>query len=362
MHEISQPDQFHSQFEPPEIPTNAALELRVGGSGEYISEPPQQGEPGKELAETIETSGDEQPSGVFYPQFEPTFTGGSIDRAAFDRAYASYVARERDAVAMPQEAPLSDDEWTDITAMHGALIAVGDELGVDLRDRLPKRGYYHMFDSDEAYREDTTAHFGKALGGDRGFTTQVGIFMPRREPSDTQHIFAHETAHFVSNYRITAEVVSPASNTSEAEVDTTVDRVGYIHNDKGHVLDEVATEMVTGRVNQKMLRTTGAYLKETILCNGVVYDTATHHKIPPQEVKDTLMRGLLNGDQTGVNLIRDALGEERAARFLDLNPEDMPDINAAIAVAKELQLPDAVKTLESFKTPPQKEQPPFLMG
>jgi hypothetical protein len=132
------------------------------------------------------------------------------------------------------------------------------------------------------------------------------------------------------------------------QYDVTIDRVGY--RNVGHILDEVVTEMLTDRVQEDAHREAAVAYRDTrCLYDDAVRETASKHNLAPYDVKDTLIRGLLTGEQTGISLIREALGPQRAERLLSLEYDDVNDIDATIAVAKELQLAGAVEALEYTK-------------
>jgi hypothetical protein len=287
-----------------------------------------------------------------YPKY-PQFVVRSMDPELTSKEYATKLkddfARQRAEVSLPHETPVTDAEWAEIQAAHEGLVAVGKELGLDIRDRLPAKSDYHFFDRQTDLDEDAQAQLGRTIPGGCASGQEVGIVIVRGEAGLDRDLYryTHETSHQVSAISTKVE----ANVEESAAPESTTARAATAYDDvAGRGLNEVVTDMLTNRALGKMNRMpVVSYYHHAMLYDAAVRETAEALVyMEPREVEGVLIKGLLTGDYEGKGLIERALGEERAARLFEAG-EDL-DLDTAIALARELDLPRAVESLEGARS------------
>jgi hypothetical protein len=365
-HDALPPDGFLQSFDNPNV--DMSQEPHCYNAVEpFITEPPASAEvPVEPPAVQAEISAEsnvastetEKPS-VAHPHYTYQIRGNThpMDVAGVDTYIQSLKQARRDAAHFPNERPLDNKEWTDIQREHEGMVAVGDELGVDLRDRLPRRQDYHMFDSQEVFSQDTATRFSKE-GTETGGTCNIetGVLWVRRDnPINNISGLVHETAHDISNGTIVVDVVSETVDENgnvHCRINPTL--FAGCHNDStfnangASMITEVATEMIT---NRAMYHTghneiTLSYAPLDAIADAMIHEAAEHYDMPPRELADLFMRGALTGDRAGIILLQEAIGEERIAKFEQATSSDT---DTGEALARELNLPRAVKSIQDYR-------------
>jgi hypothetical protein len=256
-------------------------------------------------------------------------------------------ARQRAEVSFPHETPVTDAEWSEIQAAHEGLVAVGKELGLDIRDRLPAKSDYHFFDSQEDLDKDSEAQFKQKIGpGGCAHGHTFGIVIARSEEGPNRDVYRynHEASHQVSAMPSKVETASEEDDTRPK-----ITALAAYDDVASRGLNEVVTDMLTNRVLEKTNRGHAtSYYHHAVLYDAIVRETADALRyMEPREVEDTLIKGLLTGDHEGKDLIERALGQERAARIFAIGEEF--DLDVASALAEELNLPRAVASFERIR-------------
>lgn len=318
-----QPDQTTHVFEP--FPQAAAYAADIAPQSELeIQEPAP--EP---IADT--------PVATYRPYF--SFGTSDVDLAITQKLERlSQGVELRRTIQLPGENPVTDQEWKEIERGHAGIVAVGDELGVDVRDRLPKREHYHFFDDKQVF----TTYFNGLVDtpqedpqGMQGYGT--GVLLLRQPNQLIQTSFTvHEGLHDVS-----AVVVQP-----DAKEDIDWNDLGPPYAYRGKLLlAETVTDMATNRVmhHNDYAGAALAYGYPNYMLTNMVHETADKHGLEPQDIEDMLIRGLLTGDQAGFDALKNALGKERVERFMQMEQTTIP--RQAIKAAKSLGLPWAARAI-----------------
>jgi hypothetical protein len=210
------------------------------------------------------------------------------------------------AQPLPHETPLSDDEWAAIRASHEGLVALGEEVGIDVDARLPRREHYHMFDTPRDLKNDIGVKmpFLRAIQ-----ITDRGVLLVHHDDPDFRMSFAtHETFH-----GITAERVEVSPETKRLIVG---EPIPYTLGG-GILLNEAITDMATHRAMMKggHNRVALVYLAADLALDRMIRQTADAHDMSPKELETTLIRGAFTGDETGLNFLRETVGEYELQRF-----------------------------------------------
>src|SRR5438128_120591 len=95
------------------------------------------------------------PEGVLSNPSQAQIVGPNRNIGSQAEVAAGFLAsmeQKRDAIgAMPGEVQQTPEQVEQIQKLHAAVIELGDDLGIDLRSRLPKIEHYHFFDTQQDY-------------------------------------------------------------------------------------------------------------------------------------------------------------------------------------------------------------------
>lgn len=283
-----------------------------------------------------------------YPQRIFVMRAENLDPDLVAEAYSQYLDDKIQSMSFPHEQPASETEQTCIRQAHAGLVAVGDELGVDVRDRLPGQNRYHFFDSHEAYLEDARAVIDEELVGlGTGMcTTETGVLWTRGGHDPRQGI-THETSHLVASQQIYVTKGSEEVNGTDTETIHTQEAGGYFDVAK-QGFNELVTEMLAYRALTDIDDPTyTSYPVEAQLGDAVVRETAAYHGIEPREVESLLIRGMLTGDREGVVLIDQALGIDRSDALFGM-PGHLT-AEEGLDLADTLGLPQAAENIKAWQ-------------
>jgi hypothetical protein len=366
-HDALPPDGFLQSFDSPNVdmiqepqPHDSNVTLFTSEASTGIEDPV---ESTSEQAE-IESPSENDPAPAeaakqnnVYPKYIYRVSGNTapVDLEQLDKDMHEVLQERRDTLHFPNEKPLTDEEWALLQGEHDGIVAVGDELGVDLRDRLPRRQDYHMFDSQEALSEDATPRFGEGATVNGGFRhPEAGIVWARRGDYvvNTSGL-VHETAHEVAIDTITMGVVSETVDENgilQRSMNNPKTHSGYYEdvtcnaNDVS-ILSEIATEMITARAmdyagHNNVHFSFGAL---DAIADAMVREAAEHYDMPPRELADSFMRGALTGDRAGIILLQEAIGEERISL---LEQATYIDNDVGEELARAMNLPRAVRAIQ----------------
>jgi hypothetical protein len=279
-----------------------------------------------------------------YPQvvFVPRSEGINMD--GFAEEYDAYIEETRQQMSFPHEKPATEREQAHIRQAHTGLTAVADELGVNIRDRLPTQNGYHFFDDRAAYIEDARAvTYEQNIGMNGMCTTETGILWPRLESCDTEQGLTHETTHLVA-----AKQIHLRRGEGDGEVIINMQEVNGYYDVGSQGFNEMVTEMIAYRALADVDDPAyTSYPVEVQIGDAAVRETAAYHGIEPREVENLLIRGMLTGDREGIGLIDQAIGIDRSDVLLHmpghLSSED------GVRLAGALGLPRAAENIKAWQ-------------
>ncbi|HEX3568445.1 MAG TPA: hypothetical protein VHT70_02090, partial [Candidatus Saccharimonadales bacterium] len=237
--------------------------------------------------------------------------------------------------------PVTNKEWGEIERMQEGIVTVGDDVGVDVRDRLPKREHYHLFDDKQAYRaslESFAIHPEDLSDISRGmYLPSTGIFLIRHDDLTQASLAGHETAHSIS------AVIKPP----DFEKITNPNKLDHPYRppEGGILMNEAVTNMTANLAmyHGDFPGCRMGYGNANYMLTAMVREAADAQRIDPQEIEDMLIRGLFTNDQAGIDLLKEALGHERVERFMKLESDS--DSNRAKRDAEALGLPWAASAI-----------------
>lgn len=264
-----------------------------------------------------------------------------------------YMGQLRDATRFVGGEPPTAEEQGLIREVHAGMVAVADEVGVDIRDRLTR--HYHLFGDVPTYERAVHDYWGPDgfTGGGGKNHPQVGVMWVRREErSHNASGIGHETWHDVG-----LRLVRPTLTSS------VVDEEGVRHNsvslhatsgytritpkNKGHGVEEWVVDMATARTNRLagLGPTMLGYISLDLVGDALIRKAARESGMLPDELEKLLIRGRLVNDLTGIRIIGRTLGPERMSRLLRTTGGEDPEEAKQLAV--DLGLPGAVEALEA---------------
>jgi hypothetical protein len=257
------------------------------------------------------------------------------------------------------EVPPTDAELAVIDKVNESIIEIGDEVGANMRGALQDPEEHHFFPDKQAYLHGVAMRFGSktaaVLQNSRGFShPQAGVAWTRQGNTyDDAFGITHEKMHGVSLEVVTS---MPAVQTQETSGPATVQygvqslKVGYHdlaseRSINSHAATEFATDMAT---NKSMIMTGVGPIDPTywpidILGGHAVLETARAYGLKPLEVENELIKGLWTPDRSGMEKVREVMGDVRFHRFINLDAE--LTASQARRVAQELGWDYAIEDL-----------------
>lgn len=232
-----------------------------------------------------------------------------------DRQYREGAEARRDSISFDGERGLTPQEEDALEAYNEALINVGDEFGVNLRDRVTKPKHVHVFPKPDDYR-NAAAKVSPGSEKARGVTEpSAGVLVVARfDPLDNLYGIGHEDTHDASFRWVTPHIEVGPDGVPRVDAAKSSVKVGYMNDGKPGT-NEFTTDMLTHRalVDSGQGRITPGYGVGSLLLSGVVMDTATRLNRPgvpvtPQTVENELTKGMLTTERNGLQLVGRALG------------------------------------------------------
>ncbi|HSX16503.1 MAG TPA: hypothetical protein VLH86_00170 [Patescibacteria group bacterium] len=280
-----------------------------------------------------------------------TFVGPSRDLEGLPSDYAAHLERLRDSCTFQGEVPMTDDERAVILRIHEAAGEIGDEIGVDIRSRLPKLEWYHFFPDRDTYDVAIGGRWpNETLAGRGKNHPEVGIMWARRaRENENNSGLAHELGHEVSQQRVepvlTSVVVDGDTTTNSLNIKSACGYTKFKENGTCEWVTDLWTNRLMRRAN--LGDTLLGFAPLDALGDAIMRRTAELTGHTPAEIDTMLLVGNLTGDMQGLRLVTKAIGTDGMRRMVNLTGHESFD--DAIAIAQELNLPDAVAMLTSLR-------------
>lgn len=261
----------------------------------------------------------EHQTSIAYPRY--MIVGALRGNRSFESWVGGQLDRSRDQMVVPGQTPPTDEEWDFLTRLHKGIVAVGDQLGVDLRNKILPRHQYRIFPNTESYVRGLRPIIGEKISGNGGqYWPTLGPLWARREdPEANLSGLAHEAIHGIALTEVEGTIQSVAGATGNVDL--------HMHNGYMRLCDgksgvnEILADMLMDRVLQTIKypgRILYSYSSLDSIGSAIVRLTADRLKRDPQEIEDLLTLGMLTGDLKGIKLVGQALGAQVLDRILHL--------------------------------------------
>lgn len=274
------------------------------------------------------------------------FVGKHRDLPGLESAIEGLIERPRvEGTVFP-----TLDEIDTVVNVHEGLTAATDEIGVNVRERLSGPSRYHFFATQEDFDESVRKLGLTPVGGTSSarYLTAQGILLARNDYHDLTSTIAHEAGHSIS-HQVVKPVEAPGS-TADSPVYNFHSSVGYHRSGERSGLNEFTTDMLMQEALRKIEapQTTYSYVVNDALGSAVIHKAAEQYgDISPRQLSRLVIKGMLDGDLTGLRLIGKALGPDNMRSFMK-QPTSL-SWDEGIDVATKLDLPRAVELLENAK-------------
>jgi hypothetical protein len=294
------------------------------------------------------------------PPSAPYFvSGGSPDDVAFIEAYEVQAAEER-KLPIEGEVPPTDDERMLIAEADEAIVAIGDEVGVNMRGRIPDTAEHHFFADHASYMHGVETMVGpdaaRAHEKSNGFCSpEAGVVLVREaDPGVRRTGIVHEKVHGVS--LVQAESERRADGQPVVPYVPRTVHIGYTDlatrpTGRPHGLTEWVTEMTANKgaamtKDGPLAPETSGYTRLNILGDGLVVATATEYGVPPSMVENGLIKGLWTPDRSGLSMIRNVFGDASYDEIVNMPANLRPA--EALRLARQFELGTAVQALIAY--------------
>ncbi|HUC90357.1 MAG TPA: hypothetical protein VMR45_06185 [Patescibacteria group bacterium] len=269
--------------------------------------------------------------------------------------YLQYLRHCRDNFRPIGEVPKTPEETKFLEDIFVAAVALGDRLGVDVRDRMPKITDFHIFTDQKAYEEavriywpDATDKFLRS-GGIKQAEAGV-LWMRRPTPEANESGFAHELWHEI--VAKTMRPLEPHKEPAQGEQKKLVSCVGINHISAG--VDEILADFGEVELMHSIgrHRIIAGYLGTDIITDELIKKVASDAKdagdagIDPVALHDALLRVPLTHDMSGLRTLGRFLSNKQMRHFLALGQRSTYEDN--IRSAELLGLPEAVEKLKTL--------------
>jgi hypothetical protein len=247
-----------------------------------------------------------------------------------------YEADADDLRSRPMQGEVRPSNFEEgvIDKVDRSIVEIGDEVGVDMRGALQPLEEHHIFPDKPSYVHGIERRFGATeaakLEVNRGFFhPQAGLIWTRQgDPFDDAFGLTHEKIHGVSLEVVTPEPLTYTTDAQGAPQPQYAARrvaIGYQDLCPQRLSDaHGATEFVTDMATNKSMIMSGygpidpLYRAIDILGGHAVLETARAYGVKPLEVENQLIKGMWTPDRTGMERVREVLGDERFDRFIHL--------------------------------------------
>jgi hypothetical protein len=264
------------------------------------------------------------------------FHGPAAQREAAVTQYYDALATSDKYAQLPREVRATPQEETHLAAINKAALQVGQELGVDMRDRLITPDEVHFFDAPDPQISPHPHSVGH-------HSDLTGIRVVRG-PTEVHNLsrIAHEAAHGFEAVQIKHQTPWQQPHKVALEVSS-----GSAATLPRTALRESITDMARDYLMSKAGHTTIAtvYPADNLLLQGVIEQAAAHFKIAPRSLALGLIKDTWTGGTQSVDLIQRHMGE-RFQDYLHL-PSGLSAKQARTAAVR-IGLDNAADQLQAF--------------
>lgn len=291
------------------------------------------------------------------------FIGPEKDNPAAAARFAEIIAA---GWSFEGEVKPTADELTEIANVHTAIGIVGDELGVDLRSRLPQPGEeileaYKFFDDPKAF--DAAVHRVNprfnATGGAM-YVPGMGVLYLRPEGGSHMGLFrsmlSHEDDHMVAQMTVEPQLWVPDGQTASQikfAINYTYSAEDYTKGGFRESVTDLGADRQTRVRGEKDLNY--SYGPVDLLLDGIVQKVAAAQGMDPKELGDLILKGQYTGDMTGIGLIAEKLPPADFNR-LTATDGDM-SYDGALRLAEATRLDTVVAQIKAYKTHDYRQRP-----
>ncbi|OGG22178.1 hypothetical protein A3D03_02670 [Candidatus Gottesmanbacteria bacterium RIFCSPHIGHO2_02_FULL_40_13] len=275
---------------------------------------------------------------------------GIQDTGVITNARSFYLSETRQT---PRESPVTNERESQVKGILSALQEYAmNELGIDLRERLPNESDIHFFDPKQ------WKIFCKQEGMTRdnpAMNIASGKIYVEEDPDLrlTLQNTGHELIHVVSATNIYSRVDPKDS----AAIKTSISHQGFhnYENDALLSLDEAITEITNIQLvtnywlkNDKLsgLDWSGhdsvGYIKTLVIVDGLIKKVAEQQRVGYLDVLKTLQRGKLLGQMQSLRVLTTAIGKDYMGKLARLSDENVIELRQ---FALDLGLTDTVQKL-----------------
>ncbi len=265
--------------------------------------------------------------------------------------FCAFLEGRRNNFDHGNEVRKTPEELAMILDMQEAVVATAARLGVDVRDKLPKVGDYHVYETQEDYEEAARRAYpnmAENLIVDGACAHEVaGILWRRRtdNPYWQMSFTAHETWHRVARERWQFDV---SVGDDGIRALTPGMHTGYSPISLG--LNEMFTDTATVDSLHTAGQTTylASYMDLNIIGEELTMKVSRETGVPAGDVHDMLLRGMLTGDLAGLRLVSRVLSPRQMRELLAVGQrgEEQDRIKAAEAIG----LPEAARRIAEWES------------
>jgi hypothetical protein len=272
-------------------------------------------------------------------------TGGREEMA---RSFLTQMRESRDALGqIPGEIEKTPEQIAEILRIHTAVIQLGDELGVNVRDRLPEIRHYHLFGSHEAYVQGA-GMVGSEQPTETGGMSDIsrGIFCETRDdPVRDRTGFAHEITHFIAR-----GIFYPTVHYDEDGTGHLGGNYTHGFSPQSHALEEwtsdIGMRIILRRAGYEDGDWGESYRPLNMIGDALVAETAAANAESIEAVEKLLVRGKFTGDMDGPRLMTRAIGHDRMQRFMQLH--EWSDPATLAEAATQMFLPEVAERIRAM--------------
>jgi hypothetical protein len=293
------------------------------------------------------------------PQFKSVWNQEDVDPEAVERAVKARYQQGRHP--LPGEAAKTPEELAVRQRFSRALVAIGDDAGIDLRKRIAQPSRHHVFSSPDGFQEayERTTRRPLPEGGQRKlpsgfFVDKLGSLVMRNadNPVHASNVAGHEDVHGLAFRYVGVSAPKDGSNGSggldEARIVNGSPFISLPNAAGIAPVDEAIAEMITHqaklRAGDDVPREMNRYGPFNILLGGMIKAAAKYHGESPAGMEKYVTQGALAG-KYGINLFYPAMHKEGVDRFEQITTYDaneVHNINSIIgfppAIAREVSL------------------------
>lgn len=266
--------------------------------------------------------------------------------------FVGYIEARREDMHFPGDSPPNEQEAWAIREVAVGAAVIGDQLDMDLRERLPSLHDYHFFDDRTDFMHATGRQPDDPNDKHLVALQSMGVglrILRTNDPINRAARIAHETVHDIARHAVQVHGIF-FDNEGELQYDYSY--TNGLRGDSrsphgGAGANEFVTDMLASRMSRVMgLPIAYGYAPIDALGSAIVEKTATIHGMQAGEVENVLERDMLIGTGGGYDIIADALGREVADHFMRLTGrETLEDV---VQMSIDLDLPAARRLIADY--------------